>query len=367
MNANSKSSRRSRQPGRAKRVPTGVLLIWSWISFVPGIELVESASLDSTIPRDTFHRGVIVSCPRAGQIWGSPQMAESLQELQTLGVKWISIHPYAGVRSDGTIRFRPTAETGYLARAVDLVSSAGMKLFWKPHLAYWGSFQWRGAIDFGDDQQAWRRFFDGYRGFIVDQARFAEGSGVELLSVGVEYEKTTRFETEWRQIIAAVREVYTGKITYAANWDSLAAVPFWDAVDLIGVHAYFPLSDQLSPDRDELWQAWEGPLEQLETLSREHKGKPVLFAEIGYSRSPEAALKPWVPENRDTPAVRALRQDLIDVALRRIETTPFVAGMFWWKWIPGNDRWDRDFSMKDSEARAPLSEHWGEPGPLLTQ
>ena len=177
VNANSKSSRRSRQPGRAKRVPTGVLLIWSWISFVPGIELVESASLDSTISRDPFHRGVIVSCPRAGQIWGSPQMAESLQELQTLGVKWISIHPYAGVRSDGTIRFRPTAEIGYLARAVDLVNSAGMKLFWKPHLAYWGSFQWRGAIDFGDDQQAWRRFFDGYRGFIVDQARFAEGSG----------------------------------------------------------------------------------------------------------------------------------------------------------------------------------------------
>jgi hypothetical protein len=294
-------------------------------------------------------------------------MAKTLQELASLGVDWISIHPYAGVRRDGSIRFRPTSETLYLSKAVDLVDSAGKKLFWKPHLAYWGNFEWRGAIDFGDDDQAWRRFFDGYRSFIVDQAAFAEQSRVELFSVGVEYEGTTRFESDWRRVIDAVRQVYSGKITYAANWDSLDKVPFWDALDMIGVNAYFPLSDRSTPGRDELWEAWDGPLEKLRSLSLDHGGKPVLFAEIGYSRSPEAALRPWVPENQDSPSTRALRKDLIDVALRRIEATPFVVGMFWWKWIPGNDRWDRDFSMKDPEARQPLEEWWGNTGPLLTK
>ena len=288
--------------------------------------LVLSRAAESSEHR--FLRGMIVSCPRAGQIWGSPQMADTLEELRGLGVDWISIHPYGGVRRDGTVRFKPARESGYLASAVELVDKDDMQLFWKPHLAYWGSFEWRGDIDFFDDQEAWRRFFDGYRSFIVDQARFAESAGVEIFSVGIEYEKTTRFEDEWRRIIAAVRQVYGGQITYAANWDGLDKVPFWDSVDLIGVHAYFPLSDEPSPSQEQLQLGWDAPLAQLESLSKKYNDKPVLFAEIGYARSSKAALEPWVAANTDTPEIRDLRRGLIEVALSRIEATNYVAGMF---------------------------------------
>ena len=147
----------------------------------------------------------------------------------------------------------------------------------------------------------------------------------------------------------------------------MTKVPFWDALDLIGINAYFPLSDDATPDRRELLQAWEEPLQQLSELSREQGGKPIVFAEIGYSRSPGAARQPWVAENQDTPAVRALRQTLIEVALLKIESAPFISGMFWWKWIPGNDRWDRDFSMKDPEAREPLTQRWGNRRLLVVQ
>lgn len=306
----------------------------------------------------SFLRGMVVSCPRAGQIWGSPQMARSLETLRQLGVEWIALHPYARVRSDGSIRGRPAAEADYLHRAVELARRAGVRLFWKPHLAYWGSFEWRGAIDFGDDKSAWERFFAGYRTFIVDQARFAERAGVELFAVGVEYERTMSFEADWRQLIAEVRRVYGGRLTYAANWDGIDDVPFWDALDLIGVHAYFPLALHSWPDRTALERGWDAPLASLEALSQAHGGKPVLFAEIGYSRSAVAAARPWVPDNRDTPEVRALRRLLIDIALERIEATSFIHGIFWWKWIPGDDRWDRDFSMKDSEAREALLGRW---------
>lgn len=310
------------------------------------------------VEADRFRRGVIVSCPRAGQIWGSPEMTRSLEEIRALGAEWIAIHPYAGVSRDGSIRHRPTAETEYLRRATELARAAGVELFWKPHLAYWGSFSWRGAIDFGDDRDAWQRFFEGYETFIVDQARFAQQAGVPLFAVGVEYERTTRFEREWRRIIAAVRQVYRGRITYAANWDSLERVPFWDAVDLIGVHAYFPLADEGTVDRRSLWEGWDAPLRQLEILSVAYGNKPVLFAEIGYARSPRAASQPWLPADQGAPEVVELRRQLIDVALERIGATAFAAGMFWWKWIPGDDLRDRDFSMKDPEARAALRRHW---------
>ncbi len=302
---------------------------------------------------------MVVSCPRAGQVWGSPEMARSLEEITALGAGWVAIHPYAWVSRDGEVRYRPASQLPYLQRAVELAREAEVDLFWKPHLGYWGSFSWRGAIEFGDDTAAWRRFFEGYRGFIVDQARFAAAAGVELLAVGVEYERTTEHEAEWRQIIAAVRAVFPGRLTYAANWDSLDRVPFWDALDLIGVHAYFPLTLEGSPSRTALEQGWDGPLSQLADLSRAHQGKSVLFAEIGYARSPRAAAEPWLPDLQSDPQVLALRRTLIEVAIERIEEVPWVAGMFWWKWIPGDHPGDRDFSMRDHEAKTALMQTWG--------
>lgn len=310
-------------------------------------------------PEEAFMRGMIVSCPRAGQIWGSPSMVDALDQLGELGVDWIAIHPYARVSRDGAVSSRTASEVAYLERAVEIARTAGMRLFWKPHLAYWGSFEWRGEIEFGTDEAAWRRFFDSYQSFIVDQARFAQISGVEVFAVGVEYEKTTHREQDWRRIISAVREVYDGRVTYAANWDSLSRVPFWDAVDWIGVHAYFPLSLEEDPSRQLLWQGWDEPFRQLSSLSSEHRDKPIFFAEIGYSRSQSAAREPWSPQLEDSQEALLLRQRLIEVALERIEKQPFVRGMFWWKWIPGPDPRDRDFSMKDPEARKALGIHWG--------
>ena len=75
-------------------------------------------------------------------------------------------------------------------------------------------------------------------------------------------------EEEWRRIVSEVRRVYSGRLTYAANWDRLDRVPFWDAGDWIGVQAYFPLTDRPDPDRPALTAGWEGHLDEPEALSR---------------------------------------------------------------------------------------------------
>ncbi len=307
---------------------------------------------------EPFLRGMTVSCPGYGRIWGSPAMEDSLRELSELGVDWVSIHPYAGVRRDGSIRFTPAAETGYLERAAGFARRQGIELLWKPHLAYWGSFDWRGDIAFGDDEAAWRRFFDDYRRFIVDQARFAERWRMPLFTVGLEYEKTTHREAEWRRIIAEVRRVYSGQMTYSANWSDLDRVNFWDALDLISVQAYFPLSHEPYPSTDAIRRGWDGPLEQLRKLS-ERYDKPVLFAEIGYDIAAGAAREPWRGERDDTPENRALQRRLMEVALERLEREPYIAGMFWWKWMPGS-RYRGDFAMRHPAVMEVVRQAWGE-------
>ncbi|MEM7676390.1 MAG: hypothetical protein AAF449_10345 [Myxococcota bacterium] len=311
----------------------------------------------SNVAKADFMKGVVVSCPGYGRVWGSPAMTQTLRTLKPLGVNWVQIHPYAGVRRDGRIRWQPAAETGYLPGAIRIAREEGVQLFWKPHLAYWGSFEWRGAITFSDDA-SWRRFFDGYRAFIVDQARFAQKNGVRLFSIGLEYHQTLKYEAEWRRIIKAVREVYKGRITYAANWDSLERVPFWDALDVIGVQAYFPLSKSRNPTFEDIRKGWTKPLATLNRLSKKFN-KNFIFAEIGYSRSLDAATKPWEPATDSSDKAVANRRRLMEVALSRLSREPHLEGMFWWKWVPRAGFGDGDFSMMAPEATALLKRYWG--------
>ena len=61
----------------------------------------------------------------------------------------------------------------------------------------------------------------------------AEEEKVDIFCIGTELEKFIEHRPAyWRELIAEVRKVYKGKLTYAANWDEYKRVPFWDALGL---------------------------------------------------------------------------------------------------------------------------------------
>jgi hypothetical protein len=299
-------------------------------------------------------RGMVVSCPMNGRVWATDAMRSAVRELRRLGVRWVQIHPYAGIRRDGRVSWKPATPDGFVARGLKLVRREGMLAFSKPHLAYWGRFSWRGEIGFSTESE-WRRFFEHYTAFIVDQARAAEATETPLFAVGTELKSTLHRERDWRRVIDAVRRVYSGRLTYAANWDAVEKVPFWDAVDLIGVQAYFPVRSDPSDGSIRAGVAkWMNKLEGFATRLE----RPVILTEVGYPRSTEAARTPWKPAVDDDPRAIALRRALTDAVLHEASRHPSIHGMFWWKWIPGWTPWDRDFSMKDPEMKAALQTHW---------
>ena len=63
--------------------------------------------------------------------------------------------------------------------------------------------------------------------------------------MGTELDRLTGHQEEWRRIIAEVREVTAARLTFASNWTHFENVPFWDALDAVGVQAYFPLSEEM--------------------------------------------------------------------------------------------------------------------------
>ena len=303
-------------------------------------------------------RGVTVSCPTWGWEWGSPDMVQTLDELDAIGASWVAIHPYAGIRKDGTVRWKPIdreSPPDWLTVPIREAHARGLKVMIKPHIAYWGSgFSWRGEIDF-DDPAARTRFFVEYRAWVTDLA--AASTDADAFVVGTELDGLTDHDAEWRAVIASVRGAYGGPLTYAANWDAYQRVGFWDDLDVIGIQAYFPLAEQPTTDRAALDAGWDRVMGELTTYA-DARDQHVVFTELGYPRSRHAAVRPW--EARDEADQAALQAVCLDAALDAIERTPRVIGAFTWKWFPG-DRVPRDFALQRPEARAVLEQHWAGP------
>lgn len=296
---------------------------------------------------DTFLRGVTVSCYRWGPgEWDTPAMEHTLDELSSLGVDAVAIHPYARIRSNGTVTYRPEPVTPATLKPLGWAHQRGMTTLLKPHLAYWGSkFTWRGEITFKKAAD-WERFFTGYRHFIIEQARLAQQSQAAWFAVGTELEGTLKHEAWWRGLIAEVRSVYSGKLTYAANWDETGKVPFWDALDAVGVQAYYPVADGLRPSDDQLRAGWARRLDELDRMAARF-GKPVLLTELGYAVSEAAALRPWEDAVvGDAQRGADLKLRATRIALEAVTDRPLIAGVFLWKWFPGDREHGDEFVLQ---------------------
>jgi hypothetical protein len=278
-------------------------------------------------------RGVTISAQTWGKEWQTPEMAAALDELKALGANSIAIHPYARIQADGSLRFDTEPDPSYVTKPLDWAHERNLNVMLVPHIAYWGSpFLWRGEIDFAKPSQ-WNRFFGDYERWITGMARIAEKHHAGILCIGLEYSHGQKYEQRWRQIIHSIREVYHGKLTYGSNWGETDEVAFWDALDYIGVLAYFPLSDAANPTPEQLRAGWRPWMRKLEAASQKF-GKPVLFTEIGYDESALCAAKPWSFNDKSGPNAVALQARCIEQALKLPSEYPFLAGMFFWKWFP---------------------------------
>jgi len=233
--------------------------------------------------------------------YGSAASAASLAELKELGVDAISITPFGFQRSERDTeiiwvgnragRSGGIGETDEAMRAAARQArAAGMRVMLKPHL-WLRQPQWPGSIDHSSTAE-WEAWFAAYTPFVLHYARLAEELHAETFCIGNELTNSVKQEKAWRKLIAETRRVYHGRLTYGANLDEVYQVPFWDALDAIGISAYFPLSPEESPSEAALERGWQPIVNKLATLSAREK-RPILFTELGYASRDGAATEPW--------------------------------------------------------------------------
>ncbi len=327
-----------------------VLIIWGSISSInhyrknENYEYLWDYSIEnkSSSIRDLY---AIDKKQRGFHIFGWTDYLDSYEALKTNNVEWITFVPFLPQERYNTPslngRRRQNDSTDRHSRwknAIQESKSFGFKIMLKPHvwLTNTNNGVWRSDITMAS-QDAWNLWFKKYREYILDYAQLAESLDLEMFCIGAELHTTVLEQPEqWRQLIADVRAIYSGKLTYAANWNQeVNDVPFWDALDFIGVQAYYPIAENENPELEELENGWKPHIDTLEALHSKYN-KPIVFTELGYKSTTDSGIKPWewnTMGNRFHKKISKRTQALCYQAFfNTVWQEPWLEGAHFWEW-----------------------------------
>ncbi len=225
-----------------------------------------------------------------------------------------------------------------LGIAIDEARKLGMKVTLKIHVEP-RDHSWRANID-PSDKAAW---FAAYTSVVLHYAQIGEAHHAAALSIGTELIKLTSPSIDpmntqyWKLLIADVRKVFSGQLTYGANHggegivDEKNLLGFWPDLDYISLSAYHPMPQKDSVTVEEMkqsWDTWEKT--QVEPLHFK-TGKPVVFGEVGFRSITNAHKDPsnWSVGGCYDGAEQARDYDAM---FAYWNTVPWMQGAYVWDW-----------------------------------
>jgi hypothetical protein len=288
--------------------------------------------------------------------YDGPQIAQSLNEMVKVGATWVQFTPVWGQSTTSASVIARTPQTvndDHLERIIALAHRYGLKVFLTPHI--YVPNESRSTIR-PDDHEAW---FASYTTFIGHYAAMAQRLGVEQFAVGSELASISDDRPGWLQVIREVRAGYDGTVMYAAEPGEAERVPFWDALDMIGIDAYFSLSTASTTDVSALQRAWE-PIRAAIAEGSARYGLKVLFTEAGYTSQEGTTTRPndWM---LGTPPSESEQAAAYQALLATFSDEPWWEGVYWWVWnaLPddGSDH-ATNYSPRGKAAEQVLRDWW---------
>jgi hypothetical protein len=208
-----------------------------------------------------------------------------------------------------------------LRNFIAFAQKCGLKVILKPTVNCRNGV-WRAFIDFFDHEAPcepkWSAWFAAHERFQLHYAKIAEESGCVLFIAGCEMVMAERRAHEWRDLIAKVKRVFSGQVSYNTDKYQEDAVTWWDCVDVISSSGYYPEG------------AWETQLARIERTVKQY-GKPFFFAETGcmsVAGSPALPNKWDLPGDLDTAGQAVWYRDMF----AHCRACPWVEGFGIWSW-----------------------------------
>lgn len=249
----------------------------------------------------------------------------SMEEMAKLGVNWAAIALSALQETPQSTDIpyweEPTVTDDEVRAAIRKAKTLGMKVCLKPVVNVKNG-TWRAHIGFFDEEvpgePSWAQWFESYGKFIAHYAAIAEEEGCEMLCIGCEMVQTDKREVEWRALIAGIRPIYSGLITYNCDKYQEGRVKWWDAVDIISSSGYYPIHE------------WEAHLDRIEGVLAQWN-KPFFFMEAGCPSREGSPLRPndWsLPGGPSEEAQQRYYEAMFGACAKR----EWMRGFMLWDW-----------------------------------
>ncbi len=309
-----------------------------------------------------------------GYTWGfysgsgkfnTPEAEHSMEYLAKLGLNWICIPVNCFQEAFYSLNifslFGRTQSDEEVKFAIRKAKSLGLKVCLKPMVDCLDR-SWRARINFPTEtDEYWSKWFASYTRFMLCYAALAQAEGVEMLCTGCEMAGMDSQTEHCKKLIADVRQVYSGTIMHNINHGDEFRFPWLEDVDIIGISAYYPVSEKDDNSIDIMRRKWAEHRERVKKCS-EHFNRPVMFAEIGVRNERGCTMYPWDFKYRpDAPFDEQEQADFYQSAMEAMWDEPYFRGFFWWDWKailppPEKAAQNKDFTIYGKKAEAVLKE-----------
>lgn len=286
-----------------------------------------------------------------------------IDEVATTGADTVQIVVSArqenGSSSKIFLDFRKTLPGEKLGELIDRAKSLNLRVQLMPIVLLEApqGLEWRGTI-----KPVWPEWFESYREMIGYYAQLAERHKVDVFIVGSELVSTETQAAEWDKTIAMVRGHFSGLLTYSANWDHYANIPFWEKLDIIGMNSYWKMGENRDVSVAEVQARWKEIQKDLVAFSNK-KNKPIVLVEVGWCSVANAAHEPWDYTKMEEPIDLELQRKLYEGFFTSWYGSPNLAGFMIWEWSPGpGGPADRNYSPEGKPAEKVLRD-WLAKGP----
>jgi len=302
---------------------------------------------------------------------------EMFKGLRATNSNWVALIPEATLERK-TLKLKSDNENTHWGEtinaqieAIQLAKATGLKIMLKPHIVlekfdddksiigqrFFASKEdktngavWRGDFK-ASSEKDWLTWEESYTNYILRLATIADSMEVELFCIGTELRgSAVKRPAFWEQLIEQVRNIYSGSITYSANWDEYDKVSFWNQLDYIGVDAYFPINFSKTPSVYKTKKNWKPIKEKLAALSQKENRK-ILMTEFGYKNVSFSGALPWTHHKEKAIPNNKAQSNLYEAFFESFWKEPWIAGGFSWNWLHTPLKVDNtDFSIQNKPA-----------------